>query len=62
MSRLPLTRFVFLWFWQMMKMGKNWDHASLMFFLQELDKDGDGEIEKEEFIAYIQSIEAEVQD
>jgi len=47
---------------QMMKMGKNWDHASLMFFLQELDKDGDGEIEKEEFIAYIHSIEAEVKD
>lgn len=43
----------------MMKMGKNWDHSSLSFFLQELDKDGDGEIEKGEFIAYIQSIEAE---
>mmetsp|Transcript_6483 Transcript_6483/g.14933 ORF Transcript_6483/g.14933 Transcript_6483/m.14933 type:complete len:830 (+) Transcript_6483:53-2542(+) len=45
---------------QMQMMGKNWDSASVMFFLQQVDRDGSGEIEKEEFVAYIKKIEAEI--
>uniref|UniRef100_A0A6T6WP78 EF-hand domain-containing protein n=1 Tax=Hemiselmis tepida TaxID=464990 RepID=A0A6T6WP78_9CRYP len=45
---------------QMQMMGKNWDSASVAFFLQQVDRDGSGEIEKEEFVAYIKKIEAEI--
>jgi Ca2+-binding EF-hand superfamily protein len=45
---------------QMRKMGKNWDHEGIAFFLSQIDKDGSGEIDKQEFVDYILKIEAEV--
>jgi len=45
---------------QMRKMGKNWDHEGIAFFLSQIDKDGSGEIDRNEFVEYIMKIEAEV--
>jgi len=45
---------------QMQKMGKNWDHEGIAFFLSQIDKDGSGEIDRQEFVDYIMKIEAEV--
>jgi len=45
---------------QMKKMGKNWDHEGIAFFLSQIDKDGSGEIDRHEFVDYIMKIEAEV--
>ena len=45
---------------QMKKMGKNWDHEGIAYFLSQIDVDGSGEIDKHEFIEYILKVEAEV--
>ena len=45
---------------QMKKMGKNWDHEGIAYFLSQIDVDGSGEIDKHEFIEYVLKVEAEV--
>ena len=45
---------------QMQRMGKNWDHAGIQFFFQQIDKDGSGVIEKPEFVDYISKVQAEI--
>jgi Ca2+-binding EF-hand superfamily protein len=45
---------------QMKKMGKNWDHEGIAFFLSQIDKDGSGEIDQHEFVDYVLKVEAEV--